>query len=279
LEIGTNFITATAANNNSEHKESNTIEITRKEVTTPIRRSGGGGGSSGRSSLGSVGTSGENHDNILISETQREFVNLGENVSYHFNADGNIIMNLNFTGLITAGIIPAKVEILNHTSSLVNYTPLDTVYKNVNILVGNLGWATSKNIANSTISFKVDKSWVNENNIDTSSIRMNRFFNGQWNPLPTYLRGQDDEFFYFICETQGFSPFAVTGKSAYIGEAGAEGITVKPSAVTENETLNNFTAINTSAQEENGNGLITVLVFGLLTGLVILLIAVLSRKK
>jgi len=109
---------------------------------------------------------------------------------------------------------------------------------------------------------------------------MNHFYNGQWNPLPTFLTGQDGEYLYFICETQGFSSFAVTGKSAYIGEAGGEGMTVKPTAVTENETLNNSTAINTSAQKENGKGLITVLVFGLFAGLVILLITVqISRKK
>ncbi|MCK5722060.1 MAG: PGF-pre-PGF domain-containing protein [Gammaproteobacteria bacterium] len=113
--------------------------------------SSGGGSSGGGASL-------ETFENILISETQREYVIKDSNVSYIFHLDGNVVRYINFTGLTNSGTIASKVEILNHTSTLVDSTPPDIVYKNLNIWVGNLGWANPENIASPTINFFVEKS-------------------------------------------------------------------------------------------------------------------------
>lgn len=200
------------------------LEIITQSAQTSNGGSSGGGGSSG-----------EAFENILISETEREYVNKGSVVSYNFDFEGNIVQYINFTGLSNAGKIAAKVEILNNTSTLVDSAPSDIVYKNLNIWVGNLDWATSKNIADPIVNFKVEKSWVIENKISKSTISLNRYNDGIWNLLDTYSIREDAEYFYFEAKVPGFSPFAVTGKTV-MGESGGDGI-VEPTVTAENRTL------------------------------------------
>jgi len=203
------------------------LKVITQIAQTPNKGGGGGGGSGG---------SGEAFENILISETEREYVNKGSVVSYNFDFEGNIVQYLNFTGLKNSGKIAAKVEILNNTSTLVDSAPLDIVYKNLNIWVGNLDWATSENIANPIINFKVEKSWIIDNKISKSTISLNRYSDGIWNPLETYKIGEDAEYLYFEAKVPGFSPFAVTGKKD-MGESGGEGIIVEPTETVEKQPV------------------------------------------
>ena len=264
LIMGTNIITVTAiyAKGNSEPR---LVTVTRAddEITNPARSgsSGSGGGSGG-------GTSSEDYNNILFSETVREFVSKDKDVSYHFDSQSNIVRSINFTPLKTKGNTPTKIEILKDTSSLVNYAPLDKVYMNLNIWIGSFGYATPQNIANATINFKVEKSWVNENKISTSTIKLNRYNKSEWDPLITNQIDQDADYLYFESKTPAFSPFVVTGKEEYSGEAveaGEEGMTITPD-VTEDEIHDNISDDNITSDEENNNP----------TGLIIIIICLLS---
>jgi len=260
---GTNEITARVTNEMDEETLDYIKVIRRKEIS----KSSGGGSSGG-------GSSSEDHANILFSETKREFISKDEIICYHFESDGNIVENINFTSKKTAGKVPARIEILNHTSSLVNYAPVDIVYQNLNIWVGNLGWATEKNINNVSISFKLERSWITHNNIDIYTIKMNRYNSGKWNPLVTSLIRQDDTYMYFEAKTPGFSPFVITGKQRYIGnpnKPGDEGITAAP-IDTINEAVDTPGPISTG-EENSTPG------FNLFAGLLILLIIVFFRKK
>ncbi|KAF5427055.1 MAG: hypothetical protein C5S41_01875, partial [Candidatus Methanomarinus sp.] len=253
------------ANDISGNTASNQVNITVQE-TAPQKEYNEKqtGGSSGG------GSTSEDFHNILLKEIQREFVARDEQVCYHFVSEGNIISTINFTGMRTSGIIPARVEMLNDTSSLVNYAPLDMVYKNLNIWVGNLGWANPENIANATVDFKIEKLWVTRNNINESSIRMNRYEDGKWNILVTSLIGQDTRYLYFKSEIPGFSNFVVTGKQEYIGDPGDEGIDDNKRADVINEK-----PMNTTTEEDTG-----IPGFNVIANLFILLIVVqLLRKK
>jgi len=203
-------------------------------VITQIAQTSNGGSSGGGG--GGSGGSGEAFENILISETEREFVNKGSVVSYNFNSEGNVVQYLNFTGLKNSGKIAAKVEILNNTSTLVDSAPSDIIYKNLNIWVGNLDWATPENIANPIVNFKVEKSWIIDNKISKSTISLNRYSDGIWNPLETHAIGEDAEYLYFESKVPGFSPFAVTGKKV-VGESGGEGIIAGPTETAEKQPV------------------------------------------
>ena len=78
----------------------------------------------------------------------------------------------------------------------------------MNIWVGTHGFATQKNIKDAEITFKVDKAWVSENNID--SIIMMRY-DETWQTLPTQKIKGDEAYLYYKASTREFSPFAITG--------------------------------------------------------------------
>jgi PGF-pre-PGF domain-containing protein len=258
------------ASDTSGNTASNQINITVTKEKT-VRSTNRGGGSGG-------GNAGEDYHNIQFANSEREIVSEGDNICYCFDTEGNcnIVMYINFTGLTNAGLIPAKVEMLYNTSSLVNYVPLDEVYKNVNMWLGNKGWANPKNIENATITFKVDKTWIDDNNILISNIIMNRYYEGHWHPLTTSLINCDDDYCYFTSQTQGFSCFAITTKREYIGNPGAEGISDKPKTDEEELSVNpptdvNESGINTSTdQKQDSPG------FSLSGGLLSLLICLAS---
>ncbi|MCD4815899.1 MAG: PGF-pre-PGF domain-containing protein, partial [Methanosarcinales archaeon] len=225
----------------------------------------GGNGGGGSSSSSGGGASGELYENIACSETDRQFVNQNYDIIYSFELECNIVQFVKFTSLKSAGQVATKVEILKDTSALVDNPPSDIVYKNLNIWVGNSGWGTKRNIADATVVFTVDESWINENNIDESSIALYRYSDDTWHKLVTKKIAEDANSLQFEAETPGFSPFAVTGKT--IGEPGGEGI-IEPTVTAEK------TPIPTPTEKKGIPG------FSLFAGLSVLLIAVqLLRKK
>jgi PGF-pre-PGF domain-containing protein len=58
--------------------------------------------------------------------------------------------------------------------------------------------------------FKINKSWINENNIDLDSVKLYRF-NNDWQQLFTILIDEDDLYFYFEAESPGLSIYTVVG--------------------------------------------------------------------
>ena len=120
---------------------------------------------------------------------------------------------MTFDSKKTVGKITAISEMLKGKSILVSGLPSDGVYKSFNIWVGNGGYGTSDNIENPVVCFKVEKSWIQDKNIDQSSITLNMYNDNKWDQLPTSLSGEDEKYFYFTAQTPGFSHFSVTGKT------------------------------------------------------------------
>jgi PGF-pre-PGF domain-containing protein len=67
------------------------------------------------------------------------------------------------------------------------------------------------------IKFKVDKSWINNNKIDESTISLNRYQNNVWMRLSTAKTDADNEFVYYETYTTGLSFFAITGSTQQQG--------------------------------------------------------------
>jgi PGF-pre-PGF domain-containing protein len=240
---------------------------------TPGEDTNGNGviSSGGSSSSGGVGASGEARENILITEREREYVYKGVEVCYSYDLEGNMVQYINFKGLTNAGRIGARVEILSNTSTLVDTTPPNKVYKNLNIFIGNSGWGTSSNIANATISFTVEKSWITNEKIDKSSIKMYRYSSGKWNELSTSYVNEDADCLYFKSETPGFSPFVIAGEQVSAGETDTDG----DSGVTSPADGGKDTTDQTSFDEKTG-----LPGFCILTSLLVILMAVwMLREK
>lgn len=153
-------------------------------------------------------------------------IEAGENASVTFEKTDitRIIINANNT------IHNAKVTI-QQIEKPANVTNISGIpYRYFNVTTTNL---TAADITNAIIEFRVNKTWLNESNVDETTIKLNRYsdINNNWNALPTSKVEEDNASLYFESETQGFSLFAISGeeKTAHLAtEAGAE---------TETETL------------------------------------------
>ena len=165
------------------------------------------------SSGGGAGGSPEPQSNVEIKELSQTFVTGGKPVKFDFPRKATSVVYLSFDSKKTAGKTTTIVEMLKGKSILVTELPSDEIYKYINIWVGNSGFATPSNIENSVISFKVEKSWIQDKKIDRSSITLNRYDDGKWVQLPVNLTGEDKGFIYLTAKTPGFSSFAIAGKT------------------------------------------------------------------
>lgn len=87
-------------------------------------------------------------------------------------------MFVNVTGNASTSEITSSVEVLKNTSSMLKVAEPDIVYKNPNIWVGTISFATPRNIKSGVISFRVENAWIESNNI--RSVRMVRWDGSNW---------------------------------------------------------------------------------------------------
>ncbi len=158
--------------------------------------SGGGGGSE---------TSGESASNIQVKEKYDLHIFKDMVTAYRFTNSSNPVLFINITGNISAGEVNVAVEVLKNTSTLVKAPASGVVYKSINIWVGTSGFATPRNIKNAEITFRVEKSWMQ----DSGSIALYRY-DSEWVRLPTNKIKEDAVFEYYTASTDRFSPFAIT---------------------------------------------------------------------
>jgi PGF-pre-PGF domain-containing protein len=188
--------------------ETKTGYITVTEKTTS---SGGSSGGSGGGGGGGGGGSPESSRNVALKEVSNEQIFKGIHTRYTFRGETNEIVAIEFDPKKNFGKTTTIVEMLKNTSSIVKEPAPGTVYKNLNIWVGNSGFSSSENLENASISFRVNRSWLSDNGIGENTITLYRYSNNTWNSLPTTLTGEDKDYFYFSSETPGFSPFAIAG--------------------------------------------------------------------
>ncbi|WP_332881690.1 S-layer protein domain-containing protein [Methanosarcina horonobensis] len=199
---GTYTVNLVASNENGTASKTATITVWKESFS----RSSSGGSGGGRVSPEPV-------KNVKAKELSQVFITNGNPVKFDFTKNATSIVYLSFNSKKTVGKTTAFIEMLKNKSTLTPDAPAGEVYNFLNIWVGNSGYATSNYIENATVCFKVEKSWMWDKGIDQSSIVLNRYNDTKWNKLPTTLLREDDNHLYFIAETQGFSPFAITGKT------------------------------------------------------------------
>ncbi len=200
---GTYTAKLTATNANGTNEKTATIIVDRKSSGGS---SGGGGGGGGGSP--------EPAKNVKVKELAQVFITNGKAVKFDFTKNATAVVNLSFDPKKTAGKTTTTIEMLKNRSTLTPNAPEGEVYNYLNIWVGNGGYGSDENnLGNAVICFKVEKSWMQDKNVDQSSIILNRYNNKTWNELPTSYLKEDSKYLYFTAKTPGFSPFAITGKA------------------------------------------------------------------
>jgi PGF-pre-PGF domain-containing protein len=85
----------------------------------------------------------------------------------------------------------------------------DLPYKYVKISTSRL---PDTNIDKAEIKFKVEVSWLKENDIDPATVALCRNVQNKWDVLDTAKTEADDTYVYYMGETPGFSYFTITGE-------------------------------------------------------------------
>ena len=227
---GTYTVNLTVSNENGTDSKTASISVLKPSSSS------GSSSSSSKSSSSGGGGSPEPARNVQVKELSQAFIISGKPVKFDFPKNATCVVYISFDSKRTFGKTTTIAEQLKGKSALVSGLSEGEVYKSFNIWVGNGGVATSKDIENPVVCFKVEKSWINDKKIHPDSIILNRYSDKKWEQSPVNLSGEDNKFLYFTAKTSGFSSFAITG-------------TAKPSekTVTEvqidyPETINNNTA-------------------------------------
>ena len=158
---------------------------------------------------------GQNSEIVEATAASTLRVVKGTEVNYDFSDSVTPVLGVSFDAKDDEGLVVAKVQVLSDTPEGIP-SPSGTSYQLMSIDVGNEGTISTDNAENVLILFKVSREWIEENDIDVSSIRMTRYHGEQWQNLPTIQVKEDDEFICFSAETPGFSVFNVVGDK--IGE-------------------------------------------------------------
>lgn len=187
------------------------------ELLSSAESSSGVSSSSGSSSVSSAsgggGGSPEPASNVETRELAQQYVASGSHIRFDFTQDVTCVKYVEFDAKKSLGKITTVVEQLKERSTLTPVAPDGEVYGYMNIWVGNEGTASPENIENSVIGFKVDKSWVSGNDIDSNSITLDHYDGEKWESLSVKEVEEDDGYLYLEAETPGFSHFAITGKN------------------------------------------------------------------
>ena len=202
---GTYTVNLTAANQNGTNSKLTTITVSSMEEEH--HSSGGSSHSSGGG-----GGSPEPARNVEVKELSQVFITNGKPIQFDFTKNATCVVSVGFDAKKTVGKTTTIVEQLKNKSTLVSNLSEGEVYKYFNVWAGNGGYASSKNIENPVICFKVEKSWLQNKNVDQDSIILNRYSNKTWEQLPVSLSKEDSKYLYFTADVPGYSFFAITGK-------------------------------------------------------------------
>ncbi|MHC1753918.1 MAG: PGF-pre-PGF domain-containing protein [Methanosarcina sp.] len=205
---GTYIVNLTVSNGNNFASKTATITV--------LQESSSSGGSSGGSSHGSSGGGGGSPEparNVDVKELSQTFITNGKETKFNFTKNATCVVYVGFDAKKTVGKTTTIVEQLKNKSTLVSELSEGEVYRYFNVWAGNSGFATEKNIENPVLCFKVEKSWIQDEKIDTDSITLNRYSNKTWEQLPVSLLKEDSKYLYFTADVPGYSFFAVTGKA------------------------------------------------------------------
>lgn len=185
----------------------------------------GGGKSSDKEEYDSMesvsvggGGSPEPISNIETKEISQKFIISGNRIKFEFPQKATSIDFIEFDSKKTLGKTTTIIEQLKEKSVLTPIEPGGTIYKHINIWVGNEGTASSENIEDAVIGFRVNKNEIMLNETEISTIKLQRYAQGGWNSLSTNKTWEDDQYIYFQAKTPGFSPFAITHSNTEIFE-------------------------------------------------------------
>lgn len=88
------------------------------------------------------------------------------------------------------------------------------VYKYLNLRIG----LKANEVYNVKYEFRVSKNFIRENNIEETTLKLNRYNESKWVLLKTNKTRSDANYTYYEAMSKGFDLFAITGKPKIMAE-------------------------------------------------------------
>lgn len=161
---------------------------------------------------------------IRYEETTQVNLDNSQTVTVDVKNDNSVVNNIYFESTTDSGKAKVVIEDLKDDTSLVE-KPTGDIYKSFNI------WIDSDNvndIENAAVDFKVEKTWLKANGLDSSAIILNMYEGGKWIEVPITITSEDSQYIYFTAEVSEYSTFAITSNTVTVDKV------LKQSNITEN---------------------------------------------
>lgn len=167
--------------------------------------SGGGGGGGGAGGL-PANTPNTTKVNTTQQVTGPERIEIKAGEAKKIEVANSVVKEIALEVHETVGSV--QVETAKVDQPAVPIIPAGSVYTYIEITPVNV---SSINIKNASVTFDVEKSWLVAENINKSTVRLNRYNNGIWQQLETTLLNENSTIVTYKAVTPGFSLFAITG--------------------------------------------------------------------
>jgi len=173
---------------------------------TTTTSGGGGGGGGGTTTVAATTT-------IAVVETGT-VAKIENGTSATFNVTQSDTLkiesvNVEVKNTVNNVQITVKESSLPSGANVAIAADAGAVYKYLEITKTNVQDADINKVK---IKFKVEKSWLTENNIDPATIALQRLVGSSWTKLSTSMVSEDATYYYFEAESPGLSVFAITGQ-------------------------------------------------------------------
>lgn len=162
---------------------------------------GGGGGSSGGFAYNSFA--------LDLKEKTFNQINPGARVSMNILEPGKYgVRSISIFVRNPANDVTLQVRKQEGKPAQVTQDVSGNPYRYLNISATNIN---DSSIDKATINFDVNRSWIVENDINTSRVYLSRYDGSEWDRLETGMVGEQPDTIAYEADTPGFSYFAVEG--------------------------------------------------------------------
>ena len=215
-----------SSRNNAQTITVGAASTTTTTSTTTTASSGGGGGGGGTTTTSVTTTTAKTTTTIAKEEKTIGSVEPGEQKQVTFEESDDLgIEEINFkannqinNGKVTLKTINIETDVCDGYKISISAPGLS--YKDLCLEKQNIG---DQDVGEVKIKFKVLKSWIRDNRIDSGSLAIHRFSDGKWNKLPTEITSEDATYVYLEAESPGLSAFSISAQQVQ-----ATTTTIKP---------------------------------------------------
>ncbi len=175
------------------------VSITTSNSSNGTTSSNSGGGNGGISFTGTTTNNG-------TTSTLAFSTLAGVPITMNVNSSNISLTQLTIT--TNQSVSNAIVTISQIPSIILQVAANAKTYQSFQILTSGVN---DSNIANVSINFQVNNSWISANNLDPANISLYRSTGTIWTVLPTILVSQDSQYYYFSAISPGFSNYTIVG--------------------------------------------------------------------